>query len=171
MAGERFTHFRVNKTSRRCTMVLTTTPGSFTVPPLIIWAGQKLPLAVVDAGFPPGSLTGGKARFAVNDSGGMTNEMGVTWLKECFIPALKHPDKPAILICDGHGSHLAYDFVRHCRENNIHIIARPPHTSHVLQPEGAVHAHFPPARHGLSACRHLQIHGSFSASSGGKRRR
>ena len=69
----------------------------------------------------------------------MTHDMGVVWLRDCFIPALKHPDKTNILICDGHGSHITLPFVQMCKENNIVLMLRVPHTSHRTQPEGMLY--------------------------------
>jgi hypothetical protein len=39
-----------------------------------------------------------------------------------------------LLILDGHGSHTAIDFLWYCKQNKIHLLFLPAHTSHVLQP-------------------------------------
>ena len=39
-----------------------------------------------------------------------------------------------LLIFDGHGSHLTYEFITYCFDNDIWPYALPPHTSHILQP-------------------------------------
>ena len=49
------------------------------------------------------------------------------------------PQNPAILIMDGHGSHFTLELLEHCREVGLHILLRPPHTTHVLQGEDVVH--------------------------------
>ena len=39
-----------------------------------------------------------------------------------------------LLILDGHGSHTPIDFMWECRENKIHLLYLPAHSSHLLQP-------------------------------------
>lgn len=39
-----------------------------------------------------------------------------------------------LLVLDGHQSHLTKEFVGYCDEQRIHLLAIPPHTSHLLQP-------------------------------------
>jgi hypothetical protein len=39
-----------------------------------------------------------------------------------------------LLIVDGHGSHTTIDFLWYCKQNKIHLLFLPAHTSHVLQP-------------------------------------
>ena len=42
--------------------------------------------------------------------------------------------RPAVLMYDGHGSHLTYQTVISAMENHVIIIALPPHATHALQP-------------------------------------
>ncbi|XP_049315728.1 uncharacterized protein LOC115065987 [Bactrocera dorsalis] len=59
-----------------------------------------------------------------------------------FIEVLKHiknntrcsKEKPIILFLDNHVSHCSLTAIIFCRENGIHMITFPPHTSHKLQP-------------------------------------
>jgi DDE superfamily endonuclease len=39
-----------------------------------------------------------------------------------------------ILLCDGYRSHLTREILQFCEDQQIHIFALPPHTSHILQP-------------------------------------
>ena len=41
---------------------------------------------------------------------------------------------PTLLIQDGHSSHISIDINKLARENSIHIICPPSHTTHLLQP-------------------------------------
>ncbi len=43
-------------------------------------------------------------------------------------------DGPKLLIVDGHDSHLSVELVMLARENNVHILVLPPHSSDKLQP-------------------------------------
>jgi hypothetical protein len=60
----------------------------------------------------------------------------VDWLIRCFDPETR--DKAAgeyhLLICDGHDSHIAAEFIAHCIDNNILLMILPPHSSHLTQP-------------------------------------
>ena len=49
-----------------------------------------------------------------------------------FVP--KPDARSQLLICDCHKSHEAYRTFEPARENNIHILALSPHTTHRLQP-------------------------------------
>ena len=40
---------------------------------------------------------------------------------------------------DGHGSHFTLDLLMHCRAVGLHIVLRPPHTTHILQGEDVEH--------------------------------
>lgn len=40
----------------------------------------------------------------------------------------------AMLICDGHESHVTPEFIIHCMFHNILLLMLPPHTSHLTQP-------------------------------------
>ena len=44
------------------------------------------------------------------------------------------PARPVLLIQDGHGSHLSLDVIQLARENDIHFLCLPAHTTHLLQP-------------------------------------
>ena len=43
-------------------------------------------------------------------------------------------DHPVLLILDNHSSHVSLETVNTCKENGIHLLTLPPHTSHKLQP-------------------------------------
>ena len=40
---------------------------------------------------------------------------------------------------DGHGSHFTLELLTYCRSIGLHILLRPPHTTHILQGEDVVH--------------------------------
>jgi len=83
------------------------------------------------------------AIWTCNDSGGMTDDMGITYINKVIIPAFNPTMKnPMVLLCDGHGSHISYEFLQACHGGGatpkIFLILRPPHTSHKLQVEDVV---------------------------------
>lgn len=75
-------------------------------------------------------------RIEVSDNGWTTDDIGLRWLKNIFIPATEActTGKYRLLILDGHGSHLTPQFDQICSENNIIPICMPAHSSHLLQP-------------------------------------
>ncbi|KAL1526990.1 hypothetical protein AB1Y20_015679 [Prymnesium parvum] len=40
---------------------------------------------------------------------------------------------------DGHGSHFTLELLTYCRSIGLHVVLRPPHTTHILQGEDVVH--------------------------------
>ncbi|KPJ16902.1 hypothetical protein RR48_13758 [Papilio machaon] len=43
-------------------------------------------------------------------------------------------ENPVLLLLDGHCSHKTLAVINFCRENHIHLMSSPPHTTHKLQP-------------------------------------
>jgi hypothetical protein len=75
-------------------------------------------------------------RIEVSANGWTTNQIGLRWLENCFLPATTARTKGGsrLLVLDGHGSHLTPHFDQMCKDNNIVCICMPPHSSHLLQP-------------------------------------
>ena len=63
----------------------------------------------------------------------MDNVLGVEWFVDVF---LKHCGlaRPQVLFLDSHGSHEVPELLEKARQENIHLMALPPHTTHFLQP-------------------------------------
>ena len=61
------------------------------------------------------------------------------WLRKIFVPETKHL-YAIILLMDGHGfhgtnaTHLSFEWLTLAKEEGIHIILLPPHTTNMLQP-------------------------------------
>lgn len=63
-------------------------------------------------------------------------------MSELFIDVLKHiqnntkcsKEGPILLLLDNHSSHCSVDCINYSRDNGIHLLSFPPHTSHRLQP-------------------------------------
>eukprot|EP00965_Chrysotila_dentata_P052188 1731513-Pleurochrysis_carterae.AAC.1 len=78
-----------------------------------------------------------KAAYSCNAKGGMKDDMGVQYIRDLVLPCFPHltPEKPLVIICYGHGSHLTLALVDFCRANNITIVLRVPHTWPLTQGE------------------------------------
>ena len=55
------------------------------------------------------------------------------WMTRLFIPAIK-TDRPNLLILDGHSTHETLDLLTLASDNNIIMLALPPHSTNHLQP-------------------------------------
>ena len=82
-------------------------------------------------------------RFWTNAKGGVAVDFGIRYIQGCVEPCLLDlsPENPVLLIMDGHGSHFTLELLHYCRARglHVHIVLRPPHTTHVLQGEDVQH--------------------------------
>ena len=94
---------------------------------MIIYKGKRLN-DKLRKNIPHGTLV------CVSDTGYMNKELFQKWL-EHFDKNHRYPDEAALLILDGHGSHVkAVDALKYASAHNISIICLPPHTTHWTQP-------------------------------------
>lgn len=78
-------------------------------------------------GSPPGS------EGIAHESGWMTNDNFMLYLKHFVKYAKPSVDNPILLILDNHASHTSLEAINYCRLNCI-IMLGFPHTTHKLQP-------------------------------------
>ncbi|XP_069114339.1 uncharacterized protein [Argopecten irradians] len=71
--------------------------------------------------------------WSFQDRAWMNNSIWEQWFGEVFL-ANCGADRPQLLLLDGHGSHETLGLLKMAEEENIHIMALPPHTTHYLQP-------------------------------------
>lgn len=102
------------------------------LPPAVIFKGKTLQ----QQWFPIDKSELKTWKFTSTDKGWINRVVALEWLQEVFIPRTQPQDhsQRRLLICDGHDSHTADDFMWACYENNIQLLFLPPHTSHVVQP-------------------------------------
>lgn len=76
----------------------------------------------------------------VSPSGWTTDEIGLQWLQNLFIPAINgcSTGKHHLLILDGYGSHLASRYNEICSQNDLIPICMAPYSSHLLQAYGCL---------------------------------
>ena len=68
----------------------------------------------------------------VSDSGWMNTKIYLEWFWH-FIKRIP-PAQPVLLIQDVHSSHISIELIKLARENPIHLLWLPAHTTHTLQP-------------------------------------
>lgn len=95
------------------------------VPPLIIFKGVRM-VNDLSNGAPPNSIV------RLSKNGWINTALFLEWLQHfvCQIP----PARPVLLIMDSHASHVGIEVIDYAKENDIHLLTFPSHTSHLLQP-------------------------------------
>ncbi|XP_045457552.1 tigger transposable element-derived protein 6-like [Melitaea cinxia] len=97
------------------------------IPPFFVFPRQRMSdRLMINA--PAGSVG------VAQPKGWMNNDFFLQWL-QLFVKH-SHPTKESqvLLLLDGHSSHKTLAVINFCRDNNIHLISTPPHTTHKLQP-------------------------------------
>ncbi|GFO01393.1 tigger transposable element-derived protein [Plakobranchus ocellatus] len=79
-------------------------------------------------GSPEGSLG------LAHPSGWMTKENFMKVIQHFVVHAKPTREKPCLLIMDNHESHICLKALEKAKENNVHILTLPPHTSNKTQP-------------------------------------
>jgi len=72
------------------------------------------------------------ALYAISEKGYMDGPLFVRWIEHF----LKHApaERPLLLTCDQHETHMSKDVVDLCRGNGVEVVCLPSHTTHALQP-------------------------------------
>ena len=70
--------------------------------------------------------------FLASEKGWITQELYLKWFH--FFLASIPPTRPALLIEDGHTSHVSIEVIELARSNGVYLLCLPSHTSHILQP-------------------------------------
>nr|XP_029709500.1 uncharacterized protein LOC109411362 [Aedes albopictus] len=99
------------------------------LPPLIILKGKNFWntwMADEGKGFPD-------TTYAATENGWMNSDTFANYFEKSFLPAIGKY-RPAVLIYDGHVSHVSLDIIEKAVKENVIILKLPPHTSHLLQP-------------------------------------
>ncbi|ERF69424.1 hypothetical protein EPUS_09427 [Endocarpon pusillum Z07020] len=73
--------------------------------------------------------------LGVSESGYNNNELAYKYIHHLDAQTQKYQKSAhRILVCDEYKSHFTREILEYCEQQNIHIFALPPHTSHLLQP-------------------------------------
>jgi hypothetical protein len=77
------------------------------------------------------------SRIAISENGWTNDKICAHWFIDNFIPQAKahaDPNKPVVLMFNGHRSHLTSGMLDAVVENQIILFCLPPHTTHHFQP-------------------------------------
>ena len=61
----------------------------------------------------------------------MTAQVFYAWFEDF---CKKVEQRPLLLVFDGHSSHVTYNVIKKAREEQVHLLKLPPHTTDRLQP-------------------------------------
>lgn len=100
--------------------------GNF-VPPALIFPRKNKKDELLDKA-PPGTIG------LYQETGWMTTELFVKWLKHFCAYAKPTKEKKVLLLLDGHISHKSLEAVTYAKENGIILMCFPPHCTHRMQP-------------------------------------
>lgn len=110
-------------------VLLTISASGEKLPPLIIYKAKNMWdqwSAPEGTGYPGTS-------YAVTSNGWMETTVFENYFKNVFIKGLGD-ERPALLIFDGHSTHVGLKVIELARAERITILKLPPHSSHLLQP-------------------------------------
>ncbi|CAG4939390.1 unnamed protein product [Parnassius apollo] len=101
------------------------------LPPLIVFKGKF----VWDQWM--AELVGGdydfELSYAASTKGWMETDIFYNYIEKVLIPSLGE-ERPVLIVCDGHSTHVHVRVVELAIRNRITILKLPPYTSHLLQP-------------------------------------
>ena len=100
--------------------------SGFVLPPMMIYPRKGLVPDHLKEGAVPGTM------FKSSESGWITKELYMEWF-HFFLESIP-PARPVLLIEDGHASHISIEVIKLARENDVHLLCLPAHTTHILQP-------------------------------------
>jgi hypothetical protein len=101
--------------------------GTF-VPPLIVFPRKNMKEELMN-GAPAGSIS------ACHPSGWIQTHIFTQWFDHFVTFVKPSVDDPAVLILDGYYSHTKnIDIVDKERQNYVHVVCLPPHSTHAMQP-------------------------------------
>lgn len=100
--------------------------GNF-VPPAFIFPRKRMKGHLLNNA-PEGSVG------MVSDSGFINSDLLIEYLHHFKDHVQPTKDNPILLVLDNRSSHISLAAVDFCRDNGIHMITLPPHSSHKMQP-------------------------------------
>ncbi|XP_060520847.1 uncharacterized protein LOC132698671 [Cylas formicarius] len=112
---------------RTITLVCAMSATESYVPPAFIFPRKRMKGYLLNNA-PPGSIG------MVSDSRFVNTNMFLEYLHYFKDNVQPTKENPVLLILDNHSSHLSLAAVNFCRENGIHLLTLPPHSSHKMQP-------------------------------------
>uniref|UniRef100_A0A1B0DBM8 Uncharacterized protein n=1 Tax=Phlebotomus papatasi TaxID=29031 RepID=A0A1B0DBM8_PHLPP len=116
-----------NERGEQVTIVGIVNAAGGKTPPIYIFPRKRAKEEWMD-GSPEGAIS------IFNGSGWMDKDGFLTTLKHIREHTAATKENPILILLDNHSSHTSLEVIIYCRENGIHMITFPPHTTHRCQP-------------------------------------
>lgn len=97
------------------------------IPPLIVFQGKQL---WSNCFYENENI---RTAYASSRKGWMETKIFENYIEKVFIPAIG-PERPVLLIFDGHSTHVDLSVIELLMANQITVLKLPAHSSHILQP-------------------------------------
>ena len=124
--GVKHPYIRFAQTREHITALVCASASGKVIPPMIIFKNTFPHSSYASEGV-SGSL------YAVSESGHIDSALYISFITKLFIPSIP-TTRPVLLLQDSPSSHMSFELIKVCRENNIILLNFPPHTTHILQP-------------------------------------
>lgn len=112
---------------RTITAIFSMSASGHFLPPLFVYPRSRM-TNLLEKNGPLGAV------YHCSKNGWSNAEIFLQWLHHFRNHVHPAEDDPVLLILDNHGSHVSIESYEFCRQNFIHVVSLPPHTSHKLQP-------------------------------------
>ena len=107
------------------TILTCVSASGYALPPFMIYPRKRV-TDNLKVGCFPGSV------FHCSDNGWVICPLFIEWF-EFFLRTIP-ATRPVLLVLDGHASHVSIEVLEMARNNDIHMLCLPAHTTHLLQP-------------------------------------
>lgn len=123
-----FVHYQWRERGVTTTVVLGVSATGTYVPPLMIFKRKRMKPELLDHA-PVGTIGD------CSDNGWITTEISMRYIKHFVEHTRCSKENKVLLILDGHNSHTKnLELIDYAKDNGLHLISLPRHTSHKLQP-------------------------------------
>lgn len=112
---------------KNVTVMFCTSAAGYFIPPLFIFPRQRVNERLM-IGAPSESIA------LAQPNGWINAELFLKWIQHFVKFSKPSKEKPVLLILDGHSSHKDLAVISYAKENHVHMLSTPPHTTHKLQP-------------------------------------
>ncbi|KAJ0172922.1 hypothetical protein K1T71_011098 [Dendrolimus kikuchii] len=117
----------VNHSKASVSIMIAATASGVLLPPYVVYKAQNLYDTWTENG-PPGT------RYNRSQSGWFESNIFEDWIKTIVLPYFKDKEGKKCLIGDNLSSHLSFDVIKVCHEENISFVFLPANSTHLTQP-------------------------------------
>ena len=124
--GQRDVSCITSSDKAQITVLSACSASGYLLPPMIIFDRKKL-----KPNFTTGEIPG--TAYGLSKNGWIDSELFQEWFTNHFLLHIP-PQRPILLLLDGHSSHYQPQLIRTAATNQIILFCLPPHTTHLCQP-------------------------------------